>query len=1487
MTDVKTLSKKAFTWSVVVMTVLWSVGAAALVPATVQAAECPSLEAGDLFTTANTSAVYLVNADLKRMYFPSSEVFHTWYADFSNVKTIDATCTAAYKAAGGVNFRPGSRLFKTPISPVVYAVGPNNMSHAIGSEAVAKDLYGANWASLVRDLADVFILNYTEGSALTASIPHNGQLVKKAGSSDVYYVVDGKLSKVEGTLSKATSGDVRTVSATTFAKLEIAGTTVTATSVTNDPSQKGGVTTPTDTTEDTSAAGKLMVSLAGNTPAAGYIAKGAYNADFAKYTLKASGGKVRVDNLVLTRNGLGFDSDITTVRLFNGTKQVGSDQTLNTTRHDVTFKNLNWDLTSGQSVTLTVKADTVVAAKGTNDYFALKTVELEGAGTVSAALPIAGNAMQFHSVSVGKVNVYDGKTPALTSVISGSTNQEVSCTKIVTSNDEADYIDSITFTNGGTIANGELSNFVLRDGSTVVGTETGTFGSDGKVTIDMTSKPYFIDKNKSKELCLSSDIASGIKASLNKTIVMQIAEAKDVVVRGDSSKSQVLVLAKSGSPFTSVSAPSIKISQGKLTVTNNVSTNPTASAIINGVAHNKVAAYKFTAGSTEGASVTRIRLQVGGVKAGSNTTDVTSADLTNFELYTYDEATGKETQVGSSHSMSGSYVTFEDNNGLFNVAKSKNTIVHVYADVSASATWDNDAVTYIGSTNTDLVIKAKGLDSGEFLTASDIGLSNVDKGNAIKFTNSSKGKLTVGNEQTTPGATSVAKGANDVDMAHFRLSATGEDVSVSQIIVRGYDSSVKTTTSTSGASDALATNDVLNVRLYDITDSANPVQIGTGVATPSSGVASFSTNLVVKKDNYKVLKLVADVPTDTTAKYIHFALGADRVTDDLTSTGVSSSADLKETGISYGNVMTVASSNVTVTMAPAATQNVVANAQGIVLGTVQISSGQYEDVKISSLKVSVDDSSALNGQSLANSTLSSLKLVGTDGTQYGVTKNLTDGSPDYVIFSGITNLTIPAGKTVSINIKANVDQNSGTLYAGITKATDVVGTGATSGNSATINGLDSVVVGPATTINSVATLTFAVDASNPDTRVISVGASGNTDPETMLVMTADSLYEDVDITKLVFKLNASTGDNAVQFFANDGVKLYHQKNGGAEVLLSSSPVVSNKTVTFTFPSGALRIGEHSDDLIILKAKFKGAVSGGLSSATSPSFILGDNNATHDDTYVEAKGVSSQTSLTADQFNGTYALNVAGNDVVAYKAYPTFTYINPGSTLVNGAENTVFGFKAKANGGNISMKQLSFGVYIKDNGTVNSKVTKDLGLHTWKLYRTAKNGVGESTDLTNSVIIQDSTGKSIEGGTNELATKTESTIFVTWSGKKEEQVPGGSEYTYELRAQAVGFTTDIDNDYVRVRMNNTDTTEGVQSNIPYYLSSDMRAHDIQVLGSSIQKTTSSASLIWSDRSDPNHNATTGTYLGGTASSSGDWFNGYKIKNTPTNYSQLVR
>lgn len=183
---------------------------------------CPTLKAGDLFKVPNNPAVYYINDDLKRLYFPHSEIFYSWYKDYSSIIEIAPQCADNYPAPNlppyGVNYRPGSRLVKVQISPSVYVIEPGNKLRRIKDETVARDLYGPNWANLVRDVSDGFWPNYkVQLDGLNESKPHDGMFVKTPNSSDVYYVEDGELEKVELDPKQ----DVRTIGVGVFSKLAV------------------------------------------------------------------------------------------------------------------------------------------------------------------------------------------------------------------------------------------------------------------------------------------------------------------------------------------------------------------------------------------------------------------------------------------------------------------------------------------------------------------------------------------------------------------------------------------------------------------------------------------------------------------------------------------------------------------------------------------------------------------------------------------------------------------------------------------------------------------------------------------------------------------------------------------------------------------------------------------------------------------------------------------------------------------------------------------------------------------------------------------------------------------------------------------------------------------------------------------------------------------------------------------------------------------
>lgn len=524
------LAKKFFTMSVVALTILWSVGIAALVPTMVVAVDCPSLEAGDLFKVAGNTAVYLVNSDMKRMYFFNAEVYKSWYTDYSAVQTIGGVCVDNYPSGGAVSYRPGAKLVKVTISPSVYAVLANSQLLKITDEASAAALYGATWSKVVRDLPDLYFGTYTVAAGTLSDTPHNGMLVKKEGSSDVYYVVGGKLYKVEGSLSTAATGDVRTVSAATFGKLEVAATTVTGASVTATVYQATGTgTTPTVP----GVTGSVTVSLAADTPASeSGLPIGSSNINVLKFNVKNTGSAdMTIDEITLKRGGTGKVTGLTAY-VYNGEARVGTGKTFASDTNEATFSVLNTVVKAGQTLPLTIRLSLSASALTGNHVFSVNALKL-ASGTV-AGLPVTGNLMSVNSgVTAGSVTVANNGT--LTAPVLGDLAATVAQFKLTAGTEDID-VNSFTLKQDGTITTSFLSNFVVYQGATKL---AATVTTNGRLVTFVLASPLRILNGANKILNIKADVSG--EADAGDTIDFSLEYTSDVKAIGASYGFGVLV----------------------------------------------------------------------------------------------------------------------------------------------------------------------------------------------------------------------------------------------------------------------------------------------------------------------------------------------------------------------------------------------------------------------------------------------------------------------------------------------------------------------------------------------------------------------------------------------------------------------------------------------------------------------------------------------------------------------------------------------------------------------------------------------------------------------------------------------------------------------------------------------------------------------------------------------------------------------------------
>ena len=196
MKDLVLKGKKALHVSVMSTTLLWSMGAASVVPAF--AAEASAFKDGDLIKSTARADVYLYMSGA-RSPFPNQAVFNSWDYKFTNViKTSQDAINAVPLSGSNVTYRPCTRMIKLNTDVKTYVVSPNGSLHWVKTQEVATALFGSDWNKKIDDVADVFFTNYTVGEPVEAAKPIPGCFLRDAASAKTYYVnTDGTKSEVD------------------------------------------------------------------------------------------------------------------------------------------------------------------------------------------------------------------------------------------------------------------------------------------------------------------------------------------------------------------------------------------------------------------------------------------------------------------------------------------------------------------------------------------------------------------------------------------------------------------------------------------------------------------------------------------------------------------------------------------------------------------------------------------------------------------------------------------------------------------------------------------------------------------------------------------------------------------------------------------------------------------------------------------------------------------------------------------------------------------------------------------------------------------------------------------------------------------------------------------------------------------------------------------------------------------------------------------
>ncbi len=483
-----------------------------------------------------------------------------------------------------------------------------------------------------------------------------------------------------------------------------------------------------------------VVSLAVGTPVAGQTARNAQDVVFTKVKFSAGATAYTVSTVVVKRGGVAADTDISAIKLYDGTTQLGSTQALNTTTHKASFSGINWTIPAYSVKYLTIKGS--IGAVGTATVGnSIKlgiyaATDITASVTPSGTFPIWSNSMTIAGISVGSLFVNKRTSPATTTILSGAVDQEIACWNFTASTTEGFSVRSIKVSQVGTASREDLGNLKLKVSGVQIGSVIDQFDTSNRANFDLSSSPLDVIVSATKVVCAFADIDAGIWTG--RTAKFEITQYTDVVAYGSNSGGAVTIARSDALTYVKQTGNKMTIGQGTLTVAIDASENPSTQTYVRGTTNRLITALKFSTGSVEGARITSIRLTLAGTLAAAT-------DISNVSLW------DGTTLIGTA-SVIGSYATFGpgidshsyDASGLFDLESSSVKTILVKADIPTGASITHTVSLSVAASS----VWADGLNSQYDLPLAAITGTATGNAHAI----AANGNLAVSLSSLTPSA---------------------------------------------------------------------------------------------------------------------------------------------------------------------------------------------------------------------------------------------------------------------------------------------------------------------------------------------------------------------------------------------------------------------------------------------------------------------------------------------------------------------------------------------------------------------------------------------------------------------------------------------------------------------------------------------------------------------------------------------------------------
>lgn len=939
------MGKRSLTWSVVVSTIAWSMGLSLLIAPLAARAALPA--AGSLIK-GSLPAVYYLGSDNKRYVFPNEKTYKTWYADFSTVVTVTDVELASVAIGGNATYRPGVKMVKITTDPKVYAVGAGGTLRHLATEAVASALYGASWAGMVEDVPDAFFVNYTLGAAINAAADWSPAAATTAASN---IGVDKGLGGAAATPAVPAGPAVLTAS---------------------DGGSPGNATIPYNATDVIMAKVKFM-------------------------------GTGTISAIRVTRTGLARDADVTGLKLFDGTTQLGTTQTLNSA-HQAAFTGLSIAV-SGEKM-LTIAADISNVNAGDILQFGLEAgsdVTLSS-GSVGGTFPLRGGQMTISSVAIGSATLFRGPDmpTSNTEINPDQTAFRFTQVRIQAGSAEDLTVRQIVAIQSGTATASDVKDIMLVNDT--AGTTLATVAvlpGNGRVVFDNLSVP--IKKGEDVRLSVKASMSGG--SSSGRTVGFDLHDGVAYTVRvvGNTFGFGVTPTRNDFCATTGVTGGACQVqtvSQGNLRVSR-ASSSPSTGNIPQGGTQVPLVAVEYTVTGEE-------------VRMTSQNWDFTFGTMVCTELTSVTLYNAAGTVVAGPQDCANNTVTFTDS-----MTHPVGTTVYTMKGNIAQATSGADTVI---ATLDVSEFTVRGVQSGKSTT---VNTTTDVAGNTLTV---QAAALTV-TTGATPIAGSVVAGVQDFTLANIILDASGG----------GEDAKVTAITVTDATGTAALPLDLVNWELWGDPDTSDTNDAVVRIETTNSTAAATATANTAGIDSTVAFTLKTPIRI-AKAKSVTLQVKADVIAGATTGTAVTAAhqvnlnaaADITSTGWITGTAITetVAGAGQTQIVRASGTLRVelaadTATAGPIVAGSTGVSLAKYkltsafEDIDITEIPLFLADGAVAAG-TLGN--VSKVKVY-KDGTAIGNTAGYTfnsSGAVTVVLSTGVLRAT----KDVPLYLELKADFNA-------------------------------------------------------------------------------------------------------------------------------------------------------------------------------------------------------------------------------------------------------------------------------------------------------------------------------------------------------------------------------------------------------------------------------------------------------------------------------